>query len=262
MKNLKKISLRATALFIAISSIFSLSISAKETSYSWSIKRNGCLQPIFPKDLSAVEEYSAFYIDKKHTDNTEEKVLYLTFDAGYENGNVEKILNVMKEKGVCSAFFVLDHLIIKNPELIKRMKSEGHLVCNHTKRHKDLSFSSDEEIKDDLSALEEICKKHAGFELDKYFRFPEGKYSLSALKAVESLGYKTVFWSFAYEDWDNKKQPTKEAAIKKILENTHNGEVVLLHPTSDTNAAILGEVIDKWKALGYRFGTLDELTKK
>ncbi|MBR2465730.1 MAG: polysaccharide deacetylase family protein [Clostridia bacterium] len=258
---MKKIFIRATALFLVLSALVSVPASAAEKSFSWSTVRNGNLQPKFPPELSAVENYGGYYLDRSHGDDSDDKVLYLTFDAGYENGNIAKILDVMKEKGVTGAFFVLDHLIIKNPELIKRMKNEGHLVCNHTKNHKDLSFATKDEIKNDLEALEKICRDRVGFELDKYFRFPEGKYSLSALKHVRDLGYKTVFWSFAYYDWDNKNQPKKATAIKKILSNTHNGAVILLHPTSETNAAILGELISAWQKSGYRFGTLDELTK-
>ena len=139
------------------------------------------------------------------------------------------------------------------------MKNEGHLVCNHTKKHKDISEMSRENIKEDLSSLEEICKQKTGVEMSKFFRFPEGKYSLYALKTVEDLGYKTIFWSFAYEDWDNSAQISPEKAKKKILDNTHNGAIILLHPTSSTNAQILDELIKEWKCRGYSFGTLEDL---
>lgn len=258
---MKKIFIKAAALFFIMLISMNTSVFAAEKSFSWSVVRNGNLQPKFSPEFMSVEKHGGYYLDKSHGDESSDKVLYLTFDAGYENGNVEKILDVMKEKDVKGAFFVLDHLIIKNPELIKRMKSEGHLVCNHTKNHKDLSYATKDEIKNDLEALEKICLETTGVNLDKYFRFPEGKYTLSSLKHVNELGYKTVFWSFAYYDWDNQKQPNKASATKKILSNTHNGAVILLHPTSGTNAAILGDLINTWRNLGYRFGTLDELTK-
>jgi peptidoglycan-N-acetylmuramic acid deacetylase len=162
---------------------------------------------------------------------------------------------------VPAAFFVLDNLILKNADLVKRMTAEGHHVCNHTKNHKDLSEASFDQISNDLTDLEKLYEEKTGKELSKYFRFPEGKYSESALKCVAKLGYKTVFWSFAYDDWDNVRQPAPDKAIKKILENTHDGAVILLHPTSSTNAAILPVLIDQWRAMGYRFGTLDDLTK-
>ncbi len=256
---MKKIFLRAASLILIFTSITRINVSANETSYSWSIKRNGTNQPKFSDEQCKIEKYDGYYMDKNHGDDKEDKVLYLTYDAGYENGNIEKILDVMKEKGVVSAFFVLDHLIIKNPELIKRMKEEGHLICNHTKNHRNLSDATCEEINEDLTALENICVEKTGITLDKFFRFPEGKYSLSALSHVQSLGYKTIFWSFAYDDWDNARQMKPDLAMKKILSNTHNGAVILLHPTSSTNAEILPELIDKWRAEGYRFGTLYEL---
>ncbi len=258
---MRKSILKITAFLLFLTHIGTVAVSAEEKCHSWSITRNGNSQPNFTEEQRRVEQYGGYYIDKKHSDANAEKVIYLTFDAGYENGNIEKILDVMKEKNVCSAFFILDRLIYKNPELVKRMKNEGHLVCNHTKKHRDLSSASFAEISDDLGALEKLCAERTGITLDKFFRFPEGKYSISALKHVNDLGYKTIFWSFAYEDWDNSNQPTDTAAMKKILSNTHNGAVVLLHPTSDTNAAILGDLIDKWKSDGYRFGTLHELVE-
>lgn len=256
---MKKAALRFMSMSLAVTFLLSVHASASAPCLSWSVKRNGNLQPIFPAELTEVELYGGYYMDKKRSDTDTEKVIYLTFDAGYENGNVEKILNTLKEKNVSAAFFVLDNLILKNPELIVRMKNEGHLICNHTKNHRNLSAASKEEIERDLKALEDICYEKTGITVDKYFRFPEGRFSISALKHVEALGYKTVFWSFAYDDWDNNRQPNKDAAVKKVLSNTHNGAVILLHPTSATNAAILGQLIDSWRAEGYRFGTLDEL---
>ena len=141
------------------------------------------------------------------------------------------------------------------------MIEEGHTVCNHTKNHKNLSFASKEEIKNNLSALETLYEEKTGEKMKKYFRFPEGKYSESSLKFVSELGYKTFFWSFAYEDWNNSKQMPPEKAMKKILDNTHNGAIFLFHPTSDTNVKILEALIKEWKSEGYRFGTLDELVE-
>lgn len=256
---MKKLLLKAVCLLTVFSQISPYSVFAKSEIYSWSTPRNGNKQPIFPKETALVEDYGGYYIDKSHGDDAEDKVLYLTFDAGYENGNVEKILDVMKEREVRGAFFLLDNFIIKSPDLVKRMKNEGHLICNHTKNHKNLTKCTDEEIKSDLFALEKICYDYTGITIDKYFRFPEGKYSIESLKCVNDLGYKTIFWSFGYEDWDNNKQPEENYAIKKILKNTHNGAVILLHPTSETNAKILPTLIDAWRAEGFRFGTLDEL---
>ena len=180
---------------------------------------------------------------------------------GYENGNTEKILNVLKEYNIKAAFFILDNIILKNTDLVTRMSEDGHLICNHTKNHKNLSRSSEKEIRENITVLEELLQERTGIVMAKYFRFPEGRYSESALKAVKSLGYKSIFWSFAYEDWDNAHQPDLEKAYQKIISNTHNGAVMLFHPTSATNAAIFSRLVDSWKAMGYNFGTLDELTK-
>ena len=260
MKNIFKKTSSVLLLFLMLFSLFAFLASA-EQSYSWYIKRNGHQRPQFPREAEFVSAHNGYYIDERKCDSDSDKVIYITFDAGYENGNVERILDAMKEEGVSAAFFLLDNIILKNTDLVKRMADEGHLVCNHTKKHRDLSCASEEEIAKDLYALEKIYEEKTGREMAKYFRFPEGRYSESAMVAVEKLGYKTVFWSFGYDDWDNGRQPNEARAIKKILDNTHNGAVMLFHPTSKTNANIFPELIRAWKEMGYRFGTLDELTE-
>ena len=232
--------------------------SYAEHDLHWYIKRRQGAAPLFPREAEEIEKYSAYYIDKSADED--KKVIYITFDAGYENGNIEKILDILKEEAVPSAFFLLDNIILKNTDLVKRMADEGHLVCNHTKCHKNLSRVTEEQIKEDLCALENIYREQTGREMAKYFRFPEGTYSIEALKSVQKLGYKTVFWSFAYDDWDNHKQHHPEKAMKKILDNTHNGAVMLFHPTSSTNAEIFRDLIKGWREMGYSFGTLDQLT--
>ena len=231
--------------------------SAASECRSWYIKRNGNLPPAPPSDYQMLRKYNTYYINDNLRDG--EKKLYLTFDAGYENGNIERILDTLDAENIKGAFFVLDHLIIKNTDLVKKMAEGGHYVCNHTKNHKNLAGASKEAIIADLTKLEDLYREYTGYEMAKYFRFPEGKYSEHALQCVNDMGYKTVFWSFAYADWDNSRQPTPKAAMKKILENTHNGAIILLHPTSKTNADILSELIKEWRMMGYDFGTLDEL---
>ena len=240
-----------------ISLIYAIPIFA-QSDLHWYLKRHPGGAPDFPAEAEGITEYDAYFIDKRATED--KKVIYLTFDCGYENGNIERILDALKEEEVPSAFFLLDNIILKNTELVNRMAEEGHLICNHTKNHKNLSRASKEEICSDLKALENIYKEKTGREMSKYFRFPEGTYSIEALKHVKDLGYKTVFWSFAYDDWDNHRQPDPEKTIKKILDNTHNGAVMLFHPTSKTNAYIFPRLIKAWREMGYSFGTLDELT--
>ena len=228
---------------------------------SWYVKRNAeHKQPSLDPAQAEIEKYSAYYVDRAHHDACEERVVYLTFDAGYENGNVERILDILAEENVSAAFFVLKHLIKHDTQLVARMADEGHLVCNHTMNHRDMTALSEKEFCAEVEGLSKLYANMLGAEMAKYYRPPEGRYSIANLQYAEKLGYKTVFWSFAYADWDNGNQPTPEAAKKKILDNIHNGAVLLLHPTSETNAEILGEVIRTLKSEGYRFGTLDELT--
>lgn len=254
-----KICIFATALLLTFA-ILPLHVFAAGNSYSWYCKRTkDHTQPQVGGDIAFVSEYGGYSIDKKHGDACEDKVIYLTFDAGYENGNVEKILNVMKRQNVSGAFFVLGNLIDKNTELVCRMFSEGHLVCNHTYSHDCMVGKTQEEFKTELERLETACAEKTGHSLAKYYRPPEGRFDENSLKYAQDMGYKTIFWSFAYADWDNNKQMSKEAAKRKILDNIHNGAVLLLHPTSATNAAVLEDIILELKSLGYRFGTLDEL---
>ena len=237
-----------------------LSVYAVENSYNWyCVHRKDHLQPTADPQISFVEEYNGYYIDRSHGDGCDEKVIYLTFDAGYENGNVARILDVMQEENVKGAFFILGNLVEKCPELVVRMFDEGHLVCNHTFSHRSIVGMSNSEIENELSKLEKTCYSMTGKTMAKYFRPPEGRFDKSSLETVNNLGYNTVFWSFAYADWDNGNQMSNASAKAKILDNIHNGEIMLLHPTSETNANILGDVIRELKNKGYRFGSLDEL---
>ncbi len=255
--------MKKTAIFLIIISviinIFALNTSASEEGLCWFIRRAGNKQPQISFEHKIIEKYNGYYIDKKCSDESSNKKIYLTFDAGYDNGNVAKTLDILKEKNVSAAFFILDHIIYKNTDVVLRMADEGHLVCNHTKNHKDLSKLTKDEIEKNLYGLERAYEDKTGNKMSKYFRFPEGKYSEEALSVVNDMGYKTIFWSFGYDDWDNERQPDPNKSIEKIISNTHNGEVILLHPTSDTNVKILAQLIDKWREMGYSFGTLDEL---
>ena len=231
---------------------------AKE--HYWYCKRNAeHKQPTLDENFSYIKEYGGFYVDERYCNESVEKVIYLTFDAGYENGNVEKILDVMRDEDVVGSFFILGNLIDKNPDLVLRMVNEGHIVCNHTVNHKNLTNASKEKFNEEVLGLEEKYKELTGKEMSKFFRPPEGTFSEEMLKNAQELGYKTVFWSFAYADWDNGAQMKSDVAMKKILDNLHNGEIMLLHPTSATNAAIIKDLIKELKAQGYRFATLEQI---
>ena len=252
-----------TALVLGIAILFAVvAFASSEANNSWYCKRmKDHMRPPLDPQLTYIKELGGYYIDEKVTDDGEDKVVYLTFDAGYENGNVSRVLDTLKEREVPGAFFVLGNLIEKNGDLIKRMSDEGHLVCNHTYYHKDLTNIDAEEIKKEINSLSEAYEKLTGKKMPQYFRPPEGKFDRKSLEVVNEMGYKTIFWSFAYADWDNSRQPSLEYAKKKIIDNVHNGAVILLHPTSDTNASILDSVICTLREMGYRFGTLNELVK-
>ena len=259
---MKILKLPAAILLFAIIILTIPSPASAECGYNWFIKRSGSEQPKAPSELAAMLNGDCYYLDTALNDESDERIIYLTFDAGYENGNVEKILDILKDEGVPAAFFILDHLILKNTELVKRMADEGHLVCNHTKNHKDMTAVSREEMIKNLTDLEKIYEEKTGKSLAKFFRFPEGRFNKETVEVASTLGYKTVFWSLAYADWDNDRQPNPDKSMKLLLDNTHNGAVVLLHPTSKTNTLILQRLIKSWREMGYRFGTLDELANK
>ena len=244
------------AVVIALAVSVSVFASSALSTGSWGLSfRQEGAPPIGNAGKDQLRQYQAAYIG-----NVGEKVLYLTFDAGYENGCTAKILDTLKEKQVPAAFFLVGNYIRQSPDLVRRMVAEGHTVGNHTMHHYDMSRLSDKAaFSKELTDLEALYKETVGQELPKYYRPPQGIYSEENLKMAQELGYKTLFWSLAYVDWNNDAQPTREAAFAKLLPRTHNGAVVLLHSTSKTNAEILGELIDKWKEAGYRFGTLDEL---
>ena len=244
------------AVVIALAVSVSVFASSALTTGSWGLSfRQEGAPPIGNAGKDQLRQYQAAYIG-----DVGEKVLYLTFDAGYENGCTAKILDTLKEKQVPAAFFLVGNYIQRSPDLVRRMVAEGHTVGNHTMHHYDMSKLSDKAaFSRELTDLEALYKETVGQELPKYYRPPQGIYSEENLKMAQELGYQTVFWSLAYVDWNNDAQPTREAAFAKLLPRTHNGAVVLLHSTSKTNAEILGELIDKWKAMGYRFGTLEEL---
>lgn len=212
--------------------------------------------PIGNASPHELKEYNAYYIDEK---GAKDKKIYLTFDAGYENGYTEKILDVLKEEEVPAAFFLVGNYIEKNPEIVKRMQNEGHIVGNHTMTHPDMSAISDKEsFEAELKGLEELYKKTTGKVMKKVYRPPQGKYSEDNLKLAKEMGYTTVFWSLAYVDWYEEKQPTREDALNTLNSRIHKGAIVLLHSTSKTNAEILQELIRGWKKEGYHFETIDK----
>ncbi len=205
-------------------------------------------------DSVALSKYSAYYTGK-----TSEKVIYLTFDEGYENGYSAKILDILKAKGVKAAFFVTKPYIESQPELIKRMVAEGHTVGNHSAKHLSSPTLTDAQLKQELDSTAESFKKITGVDMPKFFRPPMGEYSERTLAVVHNMGYKSVFWSFAHRDWLTDQQPGAEATYNTVMSRYHNGEIMLLHAVSSSNTEALGRIIDSLRAQGYSFKTLEEL---
>ena len=211
--------------------------------------------PSGPAGNQQLLQYNAAYLG-----DISQKVIYLTFDAGYENGCTEKVLDVLKKHQVPAAFFLVGNYMEKNADLVRRMVADGHIVGNHTMHHPDMSKLSDKEaFAKELTDWENLFREITGKELPKYYRPPQGLYSEENLKMAQDLGYRTVFWSLAYVDWNNDSQPTAEYAFDKLLPRTHNGAVVLLHSTSQTNGEILDELLTRWTEMGYEFRSIDQL---
>lgn len=206
---------------------------------------------------ASMEELARF--DAYYAQNTTEKVLYLTFDAGFENGNTPIILDALKKHSAPATFFVVGTYIESNPDLIKRMENEGHIVGNHTYHHPDMTkLSSLAAFEKELKDVENAYNNVTGKEMTKFYRPPQGKYNENNLQMAKELGYHTFFWSLAYVDWYADKQPTKEEAFKKLLPRIHPGAIVLLHNTSSTNGSILDELLTRWEDMGYHFYSLEE----
>ena len=223
---------------------------------SWGLHFPGENQiPSGPAAPEKLAQYDAAYLGDPNR-----KVIYLTFDAGYENGCTEKILDILKKHNAPAVFFLCGNYLEKNADLVRRMAQEGHIVGNHTMHHPDMSKITDSAaFEKELWELEQLYQKIVGKPMEKYYRPPQGNYSDENLKQAQNLGYRTVFWSLAYADWDNENQPDPEKAVEKLTSRIHNGAVVLLHSTSKTNAEILDQLLTEWEEMGYRFGEIGEL---
>ena len=233
----------------------SSSILPASQNWGLSFQEEGAL-PIANASMEELARYDAWYAK-----DTDEKILYLTFDCGYENGNTPAILDALKKHNVPATFFVVGNFLETQPDLIKRMVSEGHTVGNHTFHHPDMSSIADlESFSKELADTAALYQEITGETMAHYYRPPQGKYSEENLQMAKDLGYKTFFWSLAYVDWYENDQPSHEDAFEKLLGRIHPGAIVLLHNTSKTNGEILDELLGKWEEMGYRFAPLSELT--
>lgn len=247
----------AAAVFLFTSVLpTAIQTAALKPDWGLSYSENGS-QPVGNRSQTELSKFDAYYLG-----SPDEKVLYLTFDAGFEAGYTPAILDTLKKHQVPAAFFLVGNYLDKEPDLVKRMVADGHIVANHTNHHPDMSKISDlESFRKELNDLETKYKEITSQDMKKFYRPPQGKFSEQNLSHAKTMGYKTVFWSLAYVDWYQDKQPTREQALEKLLPRTHNGAVILLHSTSQTNSQVLDELLSKWKEMGYKFGTLEELCK-
>lgn len=242
------------AAVLLLCAVFSDTAIIETGSWGLSFQEEG-RTPVGTVGQTVLEAYDAAYVG-----DVTEKVLYLTFDAGYENGYTAQILDVLKAHEVPAAFFLVGNYLETEPDLVRRMVDEGHAVGNHTWNHPDMSQIADKaSFEKELSMVEDAYRRITKRELEKFYRPPQGIYSEENLKMAKELGYKTVFWSLAYADWDNSTQPTAEQAFAKLIPRVHPGAVVLLHSTSKTNAAILDELLTKWEEMGYTFAPISQL---
>lgn len=236
-----------------VNSVGSSRIAASE---NWGLGGYG--DGVKPTGIASAEElkkYDAYFVGEG-----EEKVIYLTFDAGYENGNTEPILDALKRHQAPATFFVVGHYLESAPELVKRMVEEGHCVGNHTYHHLDMSQISDmASFRKEMDDVANLFRQITGEELSMYYRPPQGKYSVENLKMAKELGYQTFFWSLAYVDWYQDEQPSREEALEKLTGRIHPGAVVLLHSTSKTNGEVLDELLGEWEKMGYSFRPLSDL---
>lgn len=222
----------------------------------WWLKRNENHQTPEVSDYIDLSKYDAYYVNPK----CKKKKIFLTFDCGYENGFTPKILDVLKKQKIVAAFFVTKPFIREGRELVRRMKKEGHIVGNHTVHHKSMPTLSDRDNKQEIIDCAEYCKEATGYEMDHFIRPPMGEYNEKTLKLTKSMGYKTIFWSMAYVDFDVNKQPGKQYVVEHFKKYTHNGAIPLMHNVSQSNAEALDEVITNLKKEGYQFESLKNLS--
>lgn len=268
---MKKIYIYGIIMFMAIAIIFvatsqyqsgkTLQTSSGEVlsnkKIGWGIKRaENHEQPDLGKtNLELINENGDIAIG-----NSEDKYVYLTFDNGYEAGYTAQILDTLKANDVKAAFFITGHYLNTASDLVQRMINEGHIVGNHTVNHPSMPDLENEKLKEEITSLHMAVYEKYGYEM-RYLRPPKGEFSQRTLALTKSLGYTTVMWSFAYDDWDENKQGREEYAKEKILSNVHNGAVILLHSNSKDNCNTLDEIIKEIKSQGYEFKTLDEFKK-
>lgn len=252
MKNIKKVIL----LLLFFNLLFSQSVFAQ--SYGWGYKKSPSNEaPDIGKYADIIADHQAFYMDE-----SEDKVLYLTFDNGYEMGYTEKILNILKQENVPATFFLTGHYVDEEPELVKRMVDDGHIIGNHSNNHPDFTKITKKQMKEELDTLEEKVRQVTTQEEFHYFRPPRGTFNEKTLQYLDELGYTHIFWSVAFKDWMKDEEKGWRYAYDQLMQQIHPGAIVLLHTVSPDNANALEKVIQDLKNQGYTFKSLDDLMIK
>lgn len=245
-------------IFAIIALIVMITIpSVNAASYGWGFSRNDNHEtPEIGSYNNEIKDTNSYYVG-----DTEQKTIYLTFDAGYDNGYLIKILDVLDEKGVKAAFFVTGDFLNRQSELTKEIHNRGHLVCNHSWSHKNITTLSKSQLDTELSKVEDKFEELTGSKMSKYFRPPAGEFNKTSLSVLKENGYSTIFWSLAYKDWDVNKQNGADYAYNSVMNNIHNGAIILMHTVSSDNANALGKIIDSLHNEGYEFASLDLLVQ-
>lgn len=241
--------------FIVLTTIFLSYVNVCNASYGWGFsKNNNHTQPYIGKYVDEIKDTNSYYVGDKDS-----KKVFLTFDAGYDNGNLEKILDTLKEKDVQATFFITGDFLNRFSDLTIKINNDGHLIGNHTWSHANITKISKEEIIDELKKVEVKFNEITGDKIDNFFRPPSGVFNNNSLKIISEQGYSTIFWSIAYKDWETNKNIDINKSIDSVVNHLHNGAIILLHTVSKENAEALPIIIDKIRENGYEIASLNEL---
>lgn len=240
-------------LILTLLTIFNIPIISK--TYGWGFKRNNNHeQPEIGAYEEEIKDTNTYYVGKN-----DKKIVYLTFDAGYDNGNLIKILDTLDEKDVVGTFFLTGDFLTRFSDLTKEIASRNHIVGNHTWNHKNITKLSNDKLIEEVRSVEEKYFELTGKEMDKFFRPPAGNFNHESLVKIKNLGYSTILWSIAYVDWKTNEQNGIENSVNSVINNLHNGAIILLHTVSEDNSKALSIIIDKIREEGYSIEPLYNL---
>ena len=242
-------------LFIILSTIFLSFVNVNSNSFGWGFSKNkNHKQPYIGKYLDEIKDTNSYYVGDENI-----KKVYLTFDAGYDNGNLEKILNTLKEKDVQATFFITGDFLNRFSDLTIKINNDGHLIGNHTWSHANITKLNKDDIFNELKKVEHKFYEITGDKIDPFFRPPAGVFNNRSLNVIKEYGYNTIFWSIAYKDWETNKTKDINVSVNSVIDNLHNGAIILLHTVSNENVIALPIIIDKIREEGYEIASLNDL---